>query len=173
MHLSIEAYSPGYPLIRDLNHPEMTDVFDHVCSHLDTVQSRFDYEGFNLVFRGTSGAIAAQGVMGAFQRMSDATRPSNVQMAQVAKMNDTSHHRMPVESTVPFDQLEGFAHVFLDDFISSGDTLKKTRKVFGNEWDNSGLDFRFDGVILITGSSLGDMNMSYSDFDFVIDNPPH
>lgn len=110
-----------YPLSTSLaSHSDVQDSVFEACDHLQTIFNEHKQEWgvheMNLVMVGTSGVI-----MGTLMASYDFNCP--VHFTQIEKKDSDSSHRFPVETSWHM-MTEPPLNVFVDDLISTGDTLK-------------------------------------------------
>lgn len=146
-----------YPVTTELNGDKLFTACADVLSHLEGVLGMRGDPGAELFFTGTSGASIAT-MLGAVNRQRP--RLLNLAFAHVTKKRGVDeHHRFPIESTHNSEEKKGFPKVFVDDFMSSGDTFRRTRKHVRNASKSPVLPvdkgFRhFEGIILLCGAPI-------------------
>lgn len=158
----------GYPVTQELDGDRLFGACGEIHDKLQEVQHDFDYPGFEMCFTGTSGTAIATALAGVNRAK---TAPMNLAFTQVAKKSGlgANHHRSAIESSHYAEEKRGFALVFLDDFIASGETIRRTQKNL-REYDaerNSMMrntPREFDGVVVLSGV----VNEDFHDVTFII-----
>lgn len=142
-----------YPLSIELDGDRLFGTCVAIADLFEEVQRERECPGFEIFFTGTSGAVFGT-ALAAVNRAKPA--PMDMAFCQVAKNTDAgAHHRAALEGTHNAEETEDFCRVFVDDFIATGETFRRTM----HRIDTASHKFyevvsefdEFDGLVVLSG----------------------